>query len=141
MSPFQCRREACRSRAEAVPLPSTCRARPDVLGQAEQEPSPLLFGCAAEFCVALPKRRCSSLLQGAAEMPSNPNRDRAQKYAAHPCSFDGLTGLAARRRVDSLSEMRTASEQTAATLLELLPRLLSFLHQGLRAHPLTLQQL
>jgi DNA-binding MarR family transcriptional regulator len=37
--------------------------------------------------------------------------------------------------------MKTAPEQTAAALLELLPRLMRFLHQGLRGHPLTLQQL
>ena len=37
--------------------------------------------------------------------------------------------------------MRTAPEQTAAALLELLPRLMRFLRQGLRGYPLTLQQL
>jgi DNA-binding MarR family transcriptional regulator len=35
----------------------------------------------------------------------------------------------------------TATDQSAAALLDLLPRLMRFLHQGLRGHPLTLQQL
>src|SRR5262249_8409677 len=39
------------------------------------------------------------------------------------------------------TEMRTEPEQTAAALLELLPRLMRFLRQGLRGYPLTLQQL
>jgi DNA-binding MarR family transcriptional regulator len=37
--------------------------------------------------------------------------------------------------------MKPATDQTAAALLELLPRLMRFLHHGLRGHPLTLQQL
>jgi hypothetical protein len=52
-----------------------------------------------------------------------------------------LTPPCARRTVDSDTETRTAPEQTAAALLEVLPRLMRFLHQGLRGYPLTMQQL
>jgi DNA-binding MarR family transcriptional regulator len=43
--------------------------------------------------------------------------------------------------VSSGPEMRSGTERTAAVLLELLPQLMRFLHEGFRDHPLTLQQL
>jgi DNA-binding MarR family transcriptional regulator len=37
--------------------------------------------------------------------------------------------------------MKAAGDQTAVILLDILPRLMRFVHHGLRGHPLTLQQL